>query len=70
MSGFLRANLDPVFVPKKWKIVDRLDTNEMGKTPKASIVAAVFGDAPLSESSLTENTCQNENVMDSEVANA
>jgi hypothetical protein len=42
----------------------------MGKTPKASLIAAVFGDAPLSEPSLTENTCLNENAMDSEVENA
>lgn len=65
MSNFLRANLDPVFIPKKWKIVDRLDTNEMGKTPKSTIVAAMFGEANAAESiSVTEST------MDSEVENA
>jgi acyl-coenzyme A synthetase/AMP-(fatty) acid ligase len=49
MTAFLRENLDPVFIPKKWKIVDRLDTNEMGKTSRASILAAVFGDTPETE---------------------
>lgn len=53
MTSFLRANLDPIFIPKKWKIVDHLETNEMGKTPRSTIEAVVFGDSPL-----TEYTCE------------
>ncbi|MCB1629357.1 MAG: acyl-CoA synthetase [Xanthomonadales bacterium] len=39
----LRASIDPVFLPRPLKSVDRLPRNETGKLPRAALLAALRG---------------------------
>lgn len=49
MTQYLRTVIDPIFIPKKWKLVNSFEPNEMGKTSRARIVKAVFGSEPTNK---------------------
>lgn len=44
LSKELRGYIDPVFIPKKWKVVNEISVNEMGKVTKETIVSKIFLD--------------------------
>ena len=50
----LRDYIDPVFVPKAWKIVDNFSKNEIGKISKEVIISAIFPKTFGEEKVLTE----------------
>lgn len=40
----MRNYIDPVFVPRTWKIVDRIEENEVGKVTRETILSKIFLD--------------------------
>lgn len=44
---FLRHSIDPVFIPKKWKVVHSLDCNDVGKVARSYVVSQIleYGEA-------------------------
>jgi acyl-coenzyme A synthetase/AMP-(fatty) acid ligase len=44
MTAFLMKTIDPIFVPKKWKILKNFEANEMGKVSRSQIMEILFGE--------------------------
>lgn len=39
----LKSSIDPIFIPKKWKVVESMEMNEVGKVSRDRIVSEIFG---------------------------
>lgn len=39
----LKSSIDPIFIPKKWKVVESMEMNSIGKVSRAQIVSEIFG---------------------------